>query len=133
MTAGRVLGHGTRIAPGDGVPVGRGIGALAERSPDPARRDARTASRSRRSTGSSVVDLEHRVEEAQELVDLVRPWQVVGRCIGYVDARREGRIDSAYGLSRRTSAAAATMASSLNVSPVWLERPGDVLASRCRG
>ncbi len=36
---GAVLGHARDIASADGVPISRGIGALAERFPDPARRD----------------------------------------------------------------------------------------------
>jgi quercetin dioxygenase-like cupin family protein len=38
--AGAVLGQARELAPGEGGPVGRGVGALAPRTPDPARREA---------------------------------------------------------------------------------------------
>ena len=37
---GTVLGRARELTPGEGTPVGRGVGALAERAPDPARREA---------------------------------------------------------------------------------------------
>ena len=37
---GSVLGRARDLAPGEGIPVERGVGALAERAPDPARREA---------------------------------------------------------------------------------------------
>ena len=37
---GAVLGRARDLGPGEGTPVGRGVGALAERAPDPARREA---------------------------------------------------------------------------------------------